>query len=143
MQGHRDMLPLGLFSLGLRVLGAFLSFWCMKEFGDGIGCELFPRFIHIVTETAIVSSRTLPVSLPLPAISKNSLYMLFCPWIPDHGVSFIISVSGAKILISYILLDTSFYHCLQSVTIRSYFLLMSLQVIQFQYGLEFLRLSYS
>ena len=33
-QGHRDILPLGLFPLGLRVLDAFLSFCCMKEFGD-------------------------------------------------------------------------------------------------------------
>ena len=43
----------------------------------------------------------------------------------------------------YILLDTSFHHCLQSVIVRSYFLLMNLQAIQFQDGLEFLRLPYS
>ena len=69
--------------------------------------------------------------------------MLFCPLILDCGVPFIISISGAKILISYILLDTSFHHRFQSVIIRSYFLLMDLQVVQFQYGLELLRLSYS
>ena len=33
----------------------------------------FCTFIHIVTETAIVSFRALPVGFPLPAISKNSL----------------------------------------------------------------------
>ena len=60
----------------------------------------FSMLIDIVAETAIVSSRTLPVELSLPTISKISLYTLFCPWILDHGVSFIISISGAKIPIS-------------------------------------------
>ena len=95
-----------------------------------------------MTETTIVSFGALPVGFPLPTISKNSLSTLFCPLILDHGVSFIISISGAKILISYVLLDTSFHNRCQSVIIKSYFLLMNLQVIQFQYGLEFLRLSY-
>ena len=103
----------------------------------------FSTFIDIVTETATVSSRTLPVGFPLPTISKNSLYTLFCSLIFDHGVLLKISISGPKILISYVLLDTSFHHCFQSVIIRSLLLLMNLQVIQFQYGLEFLRLSYS
>ena len=103
----------------------------------------FSTLGNIVAETAIVSSRTLSVGLPLPTISQNSLYTLFCSLILDHGVSFIIFISGAKIVISYILLDTSFHHRFQSVIVRSYFLLMNLQVIQFQFGLEFLRLSYS
>ena len=103
----------------------------------------FCTLIHIVSETAIVSFRTLPVSFPLPTISQNSLFTVFCPLILDHGVPFIISVSGFKILKSQILLDTSFHHCLQSVIIRSSFLLMNLHTVQFQYGLEFLRLSYS
>ena len=60
----------------------------------------FCTFIGIVTETAIVSFGTLPVGLPLPTISKNSLYTMFCPRILDHGVSFIISISGAKVLFS-------------------------------------------
>ena len=67
------------------------------------------------------------------------LYTLFCPWNLDHGVSLIISISGAKIHISYVLLDTSLHHSFQPVIIRSYFLQMNLQVVQFQYGLEFLR----
>ena len=70
----------------------------------------------------------------------NSLYTLFCPLILDHGVSLIISVSDAKILISCILLDTSLHHSFQSVIVRSCFLLLNLQVVQFQDGLEFLRL---
>ena len=58
----------------------------------------FCTLIRIVTETAIVSFRTLPFGFPLPTISKNSLSTLFCPLILDHGVSFIISISGFKIL---------------------------------------------
>ena len=55
----------------------------------------------------------------------------------DHGICLTISVSGFKILNSYVLLDTSFYHRLQSVIIKSSFLLMNLHIVQFQYGLEF------
>ena len=36
----------------------------------------FFTIVNIVTETAIVSSRTLPVGLQLPTFSKNSLYRL-------------------------------------------------------------------
>ena len=39
----------------------------------------------IVTETALVSSRALPVGFPLPTISKNCLWSLFCLLILDHG----------------------------------------------------------
>ena len=88
----------------------------------------FCTLIRIVSETAIVSFRTLPVGFPMPTICKIFLSTLFCPWILDHGVSFIISVSGAKIPISYIVLDTSFYHRLQSVIVRFGFLLMNLNM---------------
>ena len=47
----------------------------------------FSTLIDIVAETAIVSFHTLPVGFPLPTISKNSLYTLFCSLILDHGVS--------------------------------------------------------
>ena len=56
----------------------------------------FCTFIYTVTETTLVSFRTLPVGFPLPTISKNSLCTLFCSLILDHGVSFINSVSGLK-----------------------------------------------
>ena len=39
----------------------------------------FCTLIDIVTESTIVSFRTLPVGFPLPTISKNSLSTLFCP----------------------------------------------------------------
>ena len=48
----------------------------MKELGDGFGCVTFPRFFDIVTETTIVSSRTLRVGFPLPTISYTSLFTL-------------------------------------------------------------------
>ena len=72
--------------LGLRVLYDFRSFCCMKEFGDGFDGVTFTTFIRTVAETAIVAFHTLPVGFPLPTISKNSLYTLFCPLILDHGV---------------------------------------------------------
>ena len=103
----------------------------------------FCTLIHIVSETTNVSFRALPVSFPLPTFSWTSLFTLFYPLILDNGACFKISVSGLKILHSQILLDTSFYHCLQSVIIRSSFLLMNLHIVQFQYGLEFLRISCS
>ena len=143
MHRHRDILPLGLFLLGLRALDAFLSFCCVEEVGEGFGCVDFARLF--------MSCRKLQLSplghCPLDSHCQQSPRILcthcFVSWILDHDVSFKISVSGFQILISYVLLDTSFYHCLQSVIIRSYFLVMNLQVIQFQCGLEFLRLSYS
>ena len=58
----------------------------------------FCTLIFIVSETAIVSFHTLPVGFPLPTISKNSLYTLFCSLILDHGVCLIISISGPKFL---------------------------------------------
>ena len=60
----------------------------------------FRTFIDIVTEITVVSSRRLLVRLPLPTISRFFCTRCFCPWILDLGVSFIISISGAKIPIS-------------------------------------------
>ena len=79
----------------------------------------FSTLIDIVAETTFVSYRTLPVELPLPTISKNSLYTLFCSLILDHGVLLTIPTPGPKILISNFLLDTSLHHSFQSVVIRS------------------------
>ena len=60
----------------------------------------FCTLIKNVTETASVSLKTLPVGFPLPTISKNYVFTLFCPLILDHGVSIIISVYGPKIPVS-------------------------------------------
>ena len=56
----------------------------------------FSTLIRIVAETAIVSFYTLPAGFPLPTISKNSLYTLFCSMILDHGVLLKISISAPK-----------------------------------------------
>ena len=72
----------------------------------GGNCNCFP-FTHC------------PSVFPLPTISKNSLYTLFCSLILDHGVLLKISASGYKVLISNFLLDTSLHHSFQSVIIRS------------------------
>ena len=119
MQGHRDILPLGLVPLGLRVLDDFRSFCCMKECGDGFDGVTFPRLFKSWRKLQLSPFHTLPVGFPLPTISKNSLYTLFCSLILDHGVLLKISASGPKVLISNLLLDTSFHHSFQSVIIRS------------------------
>ena len=139
MQGHQDILPLGLLPLRLRVLFVFL-YLLHERTRRRIRLCRFCTLIDTVAETAIVSFYTLPVGFPLPTISKNSLHTLFCPLILDHGVLLKISIPDPKILISNILLVTSSHHRLQSVIIRSSLLLMSLHVAQFQYGLELLRL---
>ena len=118
MHGHRDIQPLGLFS-GTSGSRRFSFILLHERTRRRIRLCHFCTFIDIVTETAIVSLRTLPFELPLPTIYQNFLSTLFCPLILDHGVSLTISISGAKILISNLLLDTSFYHRLQSVIIRS------------------------
>ena len=105
-----------LWDFGFSMLFAHSAAWKNSETNSTVS---FSTLINIVAETTIVSSSTLPVGLPLPTISKNSLHTLFCPLILDHGVSLIIPTSGAKILISYVLLDTSLHHSLQSVIIRS------------------------
>ena len=106
----------------------------------------FCTLIDIVSETAIVSFRTLPVGFPLPTISKTSLYTLFCSLILEvtafvSKFPFLASKFLIRRFCSILLLPFNF---LQSVTIKSCCPLMNLHTVQFlQYGLEFLRLSYS
>ena len=105
----------------------------------------FCTLIRIVSDTAMVSLRTLPVSFPLPTISQTFLFMLFCPLILDHG--------GLFHNFRFWPQDSSFSNSsryfflpLSSICdnhIRSSLLMMNLHIVQFQYGLEFLRLSYS
>ena len=76
------------------------------KFFWGNSCKAIQTFSYLGSFSW--DSRTLPVGFPLPTISKNSLYTLFYTLILDHGVSLMISISGAKILISYIILDTFF-----------------------------------
>ena len=120
---------------------SFFTFCCVEDLGEGFGSDEFARLS--------LSCRKLQLSLFEHCPSafhcqqpQTSLFTVFDPLILDHGACFKISISGLKILHSQVLLNTSFYHCLQSMIIRSSFLLMNLHSVQFQYGLEFLRLSY-
>ena len=124
------------------LLDAFLSFCCMKEFGGEFGCVIFPRLSVSWRKLQLSPLEHCPLDSHCQQFSKNSLYALFCSLILDHGV-LKISIPAPKIFISYILLDTSCHHRFQSVIIRSSFLLMDFKVIQFQFGLELNRLSYS
>ena len=100
MHGHRDFLPLVLFPLGLRVLDAFLSFCRMKELGERFGCVNFARLFISWRKLQLSPFEHCPLAFPLPTISKNSLYTLFCSLILDHGVLLIISISAPKISVS-------------------------------------------
>ena len=97
MHGHRDIQPLGLSSSGTAGSRGISLILLHERIWRRLRLCHFCTIIVIVTETAIVSFRTLPVGFPLPTISKNSLYtLLLFSWILDHGVSFIISVPGPK-----------------------------------------------
>ena len=107
-------------------------------------CQLC-TLLNIVTETAIVSFRTLPVGFPLPTISENSSFTLFCHLILDHGVSSIIFRFWPQ---SSCFVSLARYFFLPSSSICDNQVLLSSNesrycAIPFQYGLEFLRLSYS
>ena len=84
------------FSSGTSGFRRFLFILLHERIWRRVRLCLFCTFINIMTETTIVSFRTLPVAFPLPTISKNSLSTLFCPLILDHGVLLIISSSGFK-----------------------------------------------
>ena len=65
-------------------------------------------------------SHTLPVGFPLPTISKNSLYTLFCSLILDHGVLLKISTSGPQnSYFEFLAHYFAFHHSFQSAIIRS------------------------
>ena len=109
---------LRLLPVGLRVFDAFFHPVAWRTRTRIRLCH-FCTLIDILTETAIVSSGTLPVELPLPTKSKNFLSTLFCSLILDHGVLLINSVSGLK---KPSFVDSARYflqHRLQYVIIRS------------------------
>ena len=118
------MLPLGLFPLrtsGSRRMSLILL---RRRARRRIRLCHFSTLIDIVAETAL---SPLEQHCPLASHSQHSPELFVhavLTLILDHGVSLIIFISGAKIIISYILLDTSFHHRFQSVIIRSSFLLM-------------------
>ena len=132
--------PLGLLPLGLLFLDAFLTLCRVEDIGEGFGSDCFCTLVDIVPETAIVSFRTLFVGFPLPTMSLSSLFTLICPLILDHGVCHTISVSDFKFIIRKfcsVLLFTIVFSLSKSGPAFFW------QFVQFQYGPEFLELSYS
>ena len=82
-------------------------------------CNL-STLIRIVAETAIVSFHTLPVGFPLPTISKNFLYTLFCSLILDHGV---------LLKISYFCSQNSYFEFLAQYFFSPWFSICDNQVL--------------
>ena len=138
---HANM---GLLPLGLRVPEAFLSLCCMKEYGDGFGSFIFvhaycyrdwncncllyktARWAHIANniQESFVKAVVSPDSWPR-RFFHNFLFWPQNYWFVDSARYFFFTI------------------VFNSVTIKSYSLLRNLQVVQLQYGLEFLRHSYS
>ena len=123
--------------LGLLVLDAFLSFYRVKELGEGFDFVIYVRLLISWRKLQLSPSEHCPLAFLRPTISWSFLFSLLCPLILNHDVGLISSISGFKILNSYILLDTSFHHRLQSLIIKPCFLLVNIQVIQYQHGLKF------
>ena len=103
----------------------------------------FWTLIFIVPETTIISFRTLPLCFPLPAFSWFSFNTTLIPAILCHCSFFNPLISGLKVSWSEFLIYASHHHCFQSLIIGLQYLLMNCKVIQFPYGFEFSRLSYS
>ena len=61
----------------------------------------------------------------------------------DHCSCFDFPVSGVKVLQSEFLISTSFHHRLQFLIIGHRYLSMNFHVVQFSYGFELIRLTYS
>ena len=131
------------FNMATALLSSFfldLLLSCSETDSDGV---TFPRLL--------TSWRKLQLSpfthCPLDSHCQQSPRILctrcFVPWFLTTAFFSKFPIFASKILISNFLLNTSLHHSFQSAIIRSFYLLMNLQVIQFQYSLEFFRLSYS
>ena len=132
---------LELLPLGLRVLDDFSLILLHERIRRRIWWCNFSALIDMVAETCLLShtARGFPIANNLQEFFVHAvLFPDSWPRRSSHNFQF-----WPKVLISNILLDTSLHHSFQSVIIRSQLLLMNLQVIQFQHGLEFIRLSYS
>ena len=136
LQGHRDVLPLGLLPLGLRVLDGYRSFCRMKGFGDGFDGVTFPRLSTSWRKLQLFPFTHCPLVSQCQQSPRILCTRCFVLWFLTTAF-LIIPTSEPENLISNFLLDISFHHSSQSVIIRFWFYLMNLQVIQFQYGLEF------
>ena len=103
----------------------------------------FRTIVTLMPETTLVSFRTLAFFFPLVTNTFSSfqrhsipfdswpllLFQFSCVWRP----SFVIEVSDPN----------SLHHGFQLLIVWNRYLLMNLQIVQFQYGFEFIRLMYS
>ena len=87
----------GTFSSGTSGSRWFSLILLRERIRKRIWCNFF-TLIEIVAENEIFFFHTLPVGFPLPTISKNSLYTLFCSLFLDYGVLLKISISDPKFL---------------------------------------------
>ena len=114
------------------------------ELGEGFGWVVFARLL--------ISWRKLQLS-PLEHcllafhcqqyLLESFVHAVLSPDFWPRRLSQNFRFLASKFLIRRFCSITSFHQCLPSVIIRSSFLLVNLHFVQFQYGLEFLRLSYS
>ena len=81
----------------------------MKEFEDGFDGVNFPRLL--TSWRKLHTARWFAIANNLQELFVHAVLFL----ILDHGVLLIISISGPKIIISNVLLDTSLHHSFQSV----------------------------
>ena len=121
----------------------FFTLFRVEELGEGFGCVDFARLFVSCRKLQLSPFEHCPLAFHCQQSPRLLCSRCFVSWSLTTAFLFIISISDPKILISNVLLDTSFHHSCQSVIIRSSFLLVNLHIVQFQYGLEFLRLSYS
>ena len=100
LQDYRNIFSTGTFSSGTSGSRRFSHILLHERIRRRIRLCHFCTLINIVTILQLSPSEHCPLTFPLPTISNNSLSTLFCPLILDHGVSFIISTSGSKVLVS-------------------------------------------
>ena len=134
--------PLKLLPLGLLVPDAFFIFCCVEDLGEGFACVDFACLSSSCRKLHLSPFEHCPLAFHCQQSPRLLCSRCFALRFLTTAC-FEISISGFKILHFQTMLDSSFYHRLQSVTVRFGFLLVNLHIVQFQYGLEFLRPSYS
>ena len=118
--------------------------WCgwLRRCGGSVFWFL-RAILGFVTETAMVSLRTLAFFFPLVTDTFSSFNTKDSLTILDHCSWFDSPMPGVKVSWSKFLIYTSLHHRLQFLIVKNRCLLMNLQVEQFQYNSGLRRLTYS
>ena len=106
-------------------------------------CSGLCTMVTLMPETALVSLRTLAFFFPLVANTFSSFNACWSLSLLDHFSCFKSPMHDVKVSQSEFLIYTSLYHCLQFLIVGHRHLLMNFHVVQFWYGLELHRLTYS